>query len=783
MQFGQDLQGQLTDVSERLCNHTAFLGEVQEMVKERAQLEKEYASRLEALARKYVTIRHKRAASLVVSAGAIKSLDQSTLSNSISQSTLLQAYDAYLEEMGIMAQNRHEYAGLLVSEAGDRLHALALRKEEARKRHMQFAAKLLQDRTKNAADTKKARLKWMEACEAAETSRLKMERRTDERSYAKAVRQYETDKEDMYNYKNLYIINLRVCNDLRRKYAQEDMPALLNFQGILQTLTRLELNSLDQCKVQLQGVMEAIDEVSPRQDACLFTKMSKVPLSNESDIPFEGHLTDERQVEEDELYLQEPPNRTYLLNLMRKSKALSLELDPEIAEKEKEIREQEERTKAFLTSDGGNAIDVTMDANDLRNRRGHFVEIEQIHQALGDTPEVTHPHSFQPASFTIPTSCDYCAMTIWGISKQGYTCKGGFSSEKTNETSEWRKQASLTPPSTAPSSVSSGTRELLTPKTMAALTPNSSTIEEELPEEEGKRKSEGHEEERGIAREESSGSIGIESHGKGGDVGFEEECASSSTSAKGSTPSTPTHLPSPLTPGSKQASGSKKDNDKKESSGVYRRPSIPSIFRQNSSLKSSAVTSNATSPMITSPSISSPTGGTNHTRKSTESSIPTVSSKRSESLGLFDVAIDRPNPTLMATATVLYDYTARTDMELSVNKGGLVNVLELDDGSGWVKAELNGLEGLVPAAYLAIDEDESDDEQDKDTLNGSIDLVQAIYDYQARSEEEMSIYAGVIIEVTNRECSEGWWEGRVDGQVGRFPASYVQSYHYHVERD
>lgn len=100
-------------------------------------------------------------------------------------STLLQAYDAYLEEMGIMAQNRHEYAGLLVSEAGDRLHALALRKEEARKRHMQFAAKLLQDRTKNAADTKKARLKWMEACEAAETSRLKMERRTDERSYAK----------------------------------------------------------------------------------------------------------------------------------------------------------------------------------------------------------------------------------------------------------------------------------------------------------------------------------------------------------------------------------------------------------------------------------------------------------------------------------------------------------------------------------------------------------------------------------------------------------------------
>ena len=29
------------------------------------------------------------------------------------------------------------------------------------------------------------------------------------------------------------------------------------------------------------------------------------------------------------------------------------------------------------------------------------------------------PHSFQPASFTIPTSCDFCGGTIWGIAKQG----------------------------------------------------------------------------------------------------------------------------------------------------------------------------------------------------------------------------------------------------------------------------------------------------------------------------------------------------------------------------
>lgn len=33
-------------------------------------------------------------------------------------------------------------------------------------------------------------------------------------------------------------------------------------------------------------------------------------------------------------------------------------------------------------------------------------------------------HDFKSASFTIPTTCDLCQATIWGIAKQGFTCKG-----------------------------------------------------------------------------------------------------------------------------------------------------------------------------------------------------------------------------------------------------------------------------------------------------------------------------------------------------------------------
>jgi uncharacterized protein YgiM (DUF1202 family) len=52
---------------------------------------------------------------------------------------------------------------------------------------------------------------------------------------------------------------------------------------------------------------------------------------------------------------------------------------------------------------------------------------------------------------------------------------------------------------------------------------------------------------------------------------------------------------------------------------------------------------------------------------------------------------------------VVFEYTATSPYELSIDEGETVKVLEEDDGSGWVKvANDSGGKGLVPASYVEV---------------------------------------------------------------------------------
>lgn len=117
-----------------------------------------------------------------------------------------------------------------------------------------------------------------------------------------------------------------------------------------------------------------------------------------------------------------------------------------------------------------------------------------------------------------------------------------------------------------------------------------------------------------------------------------------------------------------------------------------------------------------------------------------------------------------------------------------MQVLEPDDGSGWVKvADDQGNSGLVPASYLEYDTSLS---SAKSSETGSVQhgmwvtmlivipnmtrirSVRGVYAYDAQGSDELGLEVGEVLELTSgpnggQDYGEGWWEG-TDRRVNYF---------------
>ncbi|KAF8744066.1 Fes/CIP4, and EFC/F-BAR homology domain, partial [Rhizoctonia solani] len=131
-------------------------------------------------------------------------------------------------------------------------------------------------------------------------------------------------------------------------------------------------------------------------------------------------------------------------------------------------------------------------------------------------------------------------------------------------------------------------------------------------------------------------------------------------------------------------------------------------------------------------------------------------------------------------AKVLYSYAATGEFEVSITEGSIVEIVEHDDGSGWVKI-LNeqGAEGLVPATYIEVVAPALNKRRapPPPTRGASAaKLVKALYSYEAQGDDELSLKEGTTYELTpnGENAGDGWWEG-IDskGKKGIFPSNYV----------
>jgi hypothetical protein len=164
---------------------------------------------------------------------------------------------------------------------------------------------------------------------------------------------------------------------------------------------------------------------------------------------------------------------------------------------------------------------------------------------------------------------------------------------------------------------------------------------------------------------------------------------------------------------------------------------------------------------------------------------------------------------------MLYAYQANGDGEITVEEGDDFTVVEPDDGSGWLSVRTSHASGLVPTSYTEIVPDAprstattlpdrpastystntnsstaSTHATSASNASGTVkkrgpavapkrgakklSYVEAMYDYDARSDAEWSMKEGERFLLVKPDGGDGWADVEKSGVVKSVPAAYVR---------
>ncbi|KIK57148.1 hypothetical protein GYMLUDRAFT_247116 [Collybiopsis luxurians FD-317 M1] len=635
--YGETLPDQVDRISASFSARIQLVADskrrqVRELYKDRVALERDYATKLQALAKRAADKKSKLESAVVLGDDPTKAWDESVLK----QNTLNTAYESIIASMVNSAQDHNNIADTLTTQVIEALKTIERKHENIQRTEEQFYQKLISDRDRTYSErVKVSKQKYDEECGEVESSRQKHIRAGDDKHADRIARQAEQQRFDMLNSKNTYIISIATANKTKNKFYNTDMVHMENqlqtiqtrlvnkFTKVLLHAQALQMSHLDVLKNRLAETEAILNEVDPSKDDDLYIEYNIRPFTAPADWKFEPchnfYDTEDMSIE--------PDPKTVLQNRLRRSRGKLQELAAVIENKQ---REYDQLEKLALAYDSDHSLGNVEDISDQYLETDHNLtffrtsecilnaEIDTIVNVIGDDVGAQTPHNFKSSSFSIPTTCGYCKTSIWGLSKQGKTCKA----------------------------------------------------------------------------------CNLSVHAKC-ELKVPADCQ-------------------------RGASGNRHSS------------------RLSTSTNLSRINSTSMPPHMETPTASSFV----HSVPESESSY--------------------------LKAKVLFDFTATSEFELTVTEGTVVQVIENDDGSGWLKVRDGRDDGLVPASYLEYGAEESHEQ-------GSGQYVKALYAYQAQGPDELGLKEGELIELSSGSSGgqyygEGWWEGiSSKGQKGIFPSNYVES--------
>jgi hypothetical protein len=193
------------------------------------------------------------------------------------------------------------------------------------------------------------------------------------------------------------------------------------------TAAKLENQTLTRSLQLVQHLESEIPRNNPVLDSMMFVRHNAVQWMDPPDFTFEPSPV----WLDDDSMASDQQSKTFLMNLLSKSKNALGPLTKESENKRRELDTVKRvRQQVREGKDKRDEVEVVRAMfhysealHEAEQRRVTAeVEIATITSAMGDISVGMRNHAFENKTFKIPTNCDLCADRIWGLSAKGLSC-------------------------------------------------------------------------------------------------------------------------------------------------------------------------------------------------------------------------------------------------------------------------------------------------------------------------------------------------------------------------
>lgn len=128
---------------------------------------------------------------------------------------------------------------------------------------------------------------------------------------------------------------------------------------------------------------------------------------------------------------------------------------------------------------------------------------------------------------------------------------------------------------------------------------------------------------------------------------------------------------------------------------------------------------------------------------------------------------------ILIKATCLHNFQGENEDELAVLKGDviMVDVEHVSKGEQWIYGEKEGKVGYIPSSYIKVGviDVSTLDKRDRIWV-----YAEAVYNYEAQKEDELSLRDSDILMVDDNQDHPDWRYAQMNGREGWIPSGYVK---------